>query len=119
MILKRGDIVTAAFQGDLKKPRPAVILQADEFMDGHLTVLTCPFTSFLADAPLIRPTIEPTAENGLSVPSQVMVDKTTPARKDAIGAVIGRISAEDMLRVEAALINITGLRQPVPPLPAA
>ena len=94
-----------------------MILQANEFMDGHLTVLTCPFTSFIADAPLIRPTIEPSPQNGLSVLSQVMVDKTTPARRDAIGAVIGHISAADLLRVEAALINITGLRQPVPPLP--
>lgn len=116
MKLSRGDIVTAAFQGDLKKPRPAVVLQANEFMDGHLTVLTWPFTSHLTDAPLVRPTIEPSAENGLLARSQVMVDKTTPARKDALGQVIGRLSEEDMRSVEAALINITGLRHSLLPL---
>src|SRR3954451_8335738 len=52
MNLRRGDIVTAAFPGDLKKPRPAVILQADEFIEGHRTVLACPFSTYLAVAPV-------------------------------------------------------------------
>jgi len=47
-----------------------------------------------------------------------MVDKTTPAKKAAIGQVIGRLSAEDMARVETALINIAGLRRPILPITA-
>ena len=116
MNLRRGDIITATFPGDLKKPRPAVIIQADEFIEGHRTVLACPFSSYLADAPLFRPTIEPSPENGLDLISQVMVDKITPAKKSAIGQVIGRISMDDLARVEAALVNITGLRTSVVPL---
>jgi mRNA interferase MazF len=116
MNLRRGDIVTAAFPGDLKKPRPAVILQADEFIEGHRTVLACPFSTYLAESPLFRPTVDPTAENGLEFRSQIMVDKTTPAKKAAIGQVIGRLSVEDMARVETALINIAGLRRPILPI---
>ena len=116
MNLRRGDIVTAAFPGDLKKPRPAVILQADEFIEGHRTVLACPFSTYFADSPLFRPTIDPSEENGLEFPSQIMVDKTTPAKKSAIGQVIGRLSAEDMARLETALINIAGLRRTVLPI---
>ena len=109
-------MVTAAFPGDLKKPRPAVILQADEFIEGHRTVLACPLSSYIADAPFFRPTIEPSAENGLELRSQIMVDKITPARKDTIGQQIGRLNDDDMAQVEAALINITGLRQSVLPI---
>ena len=116
MNLHRGLMVTGVFPGDLKKPRPAVIMQADEFIEGHVTVLACPFSTFLADAPLFRPTVEPGDENGLEQRSQVMVDKITPLRKDAIGKVIGVVSAEDMQRIELALIIIAGLRGTVLPV---
>jgi mRNA interferase MazF len=113
--LSRGDVVTASLPGDLKKPRPAVVLQADEFIDGHRTVLVCPLSTYPADAPLFRPAVEPDEANGLELPSQIMVDKTTPAKKSEIGRVIGRLSEADMARVETALINITGLRTLVLP----
>lgn len=116
MKLQRGDIITAAFPGDLKKPRPAVILQADEFIEGHRTVLACPFSTYLAEAPLFRPTVEPDEENGPEFRSQIMVDKTTPAKKAAIAQNIGRLSVKDMARLETALINITGLRSAVLPV---
>lgn len=108
-------MVTAALPGDLGKPRPAVVLQADEFIEGHRTVLVCLLTTFLADAPLFRLLVEPDDSNDLEERSQIMVDKTTPARKDAIRSIIGRLSADDMARVEAALINISGLRDTVLP----
>ena len=115
MKFSRGQIVTAAFPGDLKKPRPAVIVQADEFIEHQRTVLACPFTTFIADAPLFRPTIQPSPLNGLQEVSQAMVDKLTPARKEVIGQVIGELSAEDMRLIEMALINITGLRSSLAP----
>jgi mRNA interferase MazF len=117
LIFRRADIVTAAFQGDLKKPRPAVILQADEYNAGQLTLLVCPLTTYLAESSFFRPVIEPTPENGLEFRSQVMVDKTSPLKKTAFGSVIGRLSVEDMTRVEFALINITGLHNSLFPLP--
>lgn len=115
MNLRRGDIVTAAFSGHLGKRRPAVILQADEYLETYITVLACPFTTHLTDAPWLRPTIEPTHENGLQQVSQIMVDKTAPARREAIGTVIGRLSDDDIAKLEAAFINITGLRQTILP----
>jgi mRNA interferase MazF len=114
---KRGNMVTAAFQGDLGKPRPAVILHADEYIDVHETLILCPLTTYLADSPNFRPTIAPSAENGLQAISQIMVDKVTHLRKSAISQVIGRLGDQDMWRLEAALINITGLRQAILPLP--
>ena len=108
-------MVTASLPGDLKKPRPAVVLQADEFIEGHRTVLVCPFSTYLADAALFRPLVQPDDQNGLELPSEIMVDKTTPAKKTEIGKIIGRLSEADMARLETALVNITGLRMLVLP----
>lgn len=108
-------MVTAAFQGDLGKPRPAVILHADEYIEAHETLLLCPLTTFLADSSNFRPTIAPSPENGLQATSQIMVDKTTHLKKTSIRQVIGRLSDDDIARLETALINITGLRQTILP----
>jgi|GEM_PF-2902022 len=59
-------------QGDLGKPRPALVIQADSFSE-HATVTVAPVTSTLVNAPLFRITVQPTAQNGLQNPSQLMV----------------------------------------------
>jgi mRNA interferase MazF len=115
MKLKRGDLVTAAFQGGLGKPRPVVIVHAEEYIENHLTLLVCPFTSFLADSPNYRPTVIPSNENGLQFLSQIMADKITHIKKSAMGGIIGVLSDTDISRLEAALINIIGLRQTIVP----
>ena len=48
--MKRGDLVTVAMSGDIGKPRPAVIVQSDQFdATGTITVLLVSSTLF--DAP--------------------------------------------------------------------
>jgi mRNA interferase MazF len=100
--LKRGDLVTIAMPGDFGKPRPALIIQSDQFdQTGTVTVLLVSGT--LVDAPLIRTMIEPTPTNGLRKHSQVMVDKAMSVKRDKIGAIIGHLDAEAMLAVTRAL----------------
>ncbi|MGE4356804.1 type II toxin-antitoxin system PemK/MazF family toxin [Halothiobacillus sp.] len=48
----RGDLVTIAIQGDFGKPRPAVVIQSDQFGE-HPTVTVLPMTGTLVDAPLL------------------------------------------------------------------
>src|SRR5437868_3134847 len=72
-LMKRGDLVVVALQGDYGKPRPALVVQSDLF-DEHPSLTIAPVTSTIADAPLFRVTIEPTATNGLRAVSQIMVD---------------------------------------------
>ena len=68
--MRRGDLVTVALPGDFGKPRPALIIQADPFAEtGTVTLLL--ISSTLVDAPLNRPTLRPTPENGLQKQSQV------------------------------------------------
>lgn len=100
--MKRGDLVTIAMSGDFGKPRPALVIQSDQFdHTGTVTVLLVSGT--LVDAPLIRPMIEPSPVNGLRKPSQVMVDKAMSVKRDKIGATIGQLDAETMLTVTRSL----------------
>lgn len=106
--MRRGDLVTVAMPGDFGKPRPALIVQADPFAEtGTVTVLL--ISSTLVDAPLIRPTLQPTPENGLQKQSQVMIDKAMTVRRDKLGQPFGRLDDESMLSVTRLLAVFLGL----------
>ena len=105
--MRRGDLVTVALQGDLGKPRPALVIQSDLF-DAHPSVAILPVTSELRDAPLFRILVNPTELNGLSKPSQVMVDKPQSVARKKVGSVIGRLDDETMLAVNRALAVFLG-----------
>lgn len=105
--MRRGDIVLIALPGAYGKPRPALVIQSDLF-DDHPSVTVLPITSDLREAPLFRIGLEPTPENGLRLPSEIMVDKTHTVPRDKIGAPIGRASDADMLRVTRALALFLG-----------
>lgn len=105
--MRRGDLVTVALQGDFGKPRPALVIQSDLF-DTHPSVTILPVTSELRVAPLFRIPVNPSELNGLSKPSQVMVDKPQSIAREKIGAVIGRLDDETMLAVNRALAVFLG-----------
>lgn len=106
--MRRGELVTVAMPGDFGKPRPALVIQSDLFEHtGTVTVLLISGT--LVDAPLIRLTVQPTQENALSKPSQVMVDKAMSVKRDKLGAAFGRLDDETMLSVTRSLAVFLGL----------
>jgi mRNA interferase MazF len=104
----RGDLVRIALQGDFGKPRPALVIQADQFNE-HSSVTVLPITSTLVAAPLLRVTLQPHAGNGLHHPSQVMVDKVMTVRRDKIGPTFGRIDTEALIEVERCLAVFLGI----------
>lgn len=107
--VKRGDVWTVAGGASYAgKPRPAVIVQDDRF-DATASVTICAFTTDPTDAPLFRPGIEPSPENGLTAASRVMVDKLTTVPKTKLGSRIGRLSDEDTLRLNRAIMVFLGL----------
>jgi mRNA interferase MazF len=106
--MMRGDFVTIAVQGDFGKPRPALVIQADQFSE-HASVTILPVTSALVPAPLLRVTIEPSAENGLHKPSQVMVDKAMTVKRDKVGSAFGRIDTDALVEVERCLAVFLGI----------
>jgi mRNA interferase MazF len=104
----RGDLVTIAVKGEFGKPRPALVIQADHF-DQHASLTVLPVTSSVVDAPLLRITVMPNAENGLQKPSQVVVDKAVTVRRHWVGQTFGRIDADTMVAVERCLAVFLGI----------
>ncbi len=105
--MRRGDLVTIAVQGEFGKPRPALVIQSDQF-DAHATVTVLLVSSTLVEAPLFRLTVDPTPENGLRMRSQIMVDKAITVRRAKIGASFGRIGDATMVAVNRALALFLG-----------
>jgi mRNA interferase MazF len=106
--VKRGDIVTVALSGDYGKPRPALVIQADAFRDlASVTVLR--LTSELHNWPTFRVTADPTPENGLRFPSQIMIDKAVAIPRDKVGRPLGRLDDAMMRAVDRALLVFLGL----------
>lgn len=106
--MKRGDLVTVAMPGDFGKPRPALVVQADVFSaTGTVTILL--ITGTLIEAPILRPSIEPTEFNGLKKTSQVMVDKAMSVQRSRIGPVFGRLDDATMLTITRSLAVFLGI----------
>ncbi|CAI4030658.1 putative endoribonuclease MazF [Nitrospira tepida] len=107
--MKRGDIVAVAAKGHYSgKPRPALILQSDLFSAlGSVTI--CLLTTEIIDAPLFRISVEPSPESGLKQPSQIMIDKIVTVPRDAIGARIGSLDHDVMVRVGRSLAVFLGV----------
>lgn len=105
--MRRGDLVTVAMPGDFGKPRPALVIQSDQFSEtATITVLLLSGT--LVDAPLIRLDVEPSPENGLRKRSQVMIDKTMSVRRDRIGEPFGRLDDGTMIAVTRSIALFLG-----------
>lgn len=110
--LKRGEIWTVAGGKDYAgKPRPAVILQDDRF-DATDSITICAFTTDPTDAALFRVAIEPSVLNGLRATCRLMVDKITTIPKEKIGIRVGRLSDEDMVRLNRTIMVFLGIAAP-------
>src|SRR6202165_2268222 len=107
--MRRGDVWTVAGGKDYAgKARPVVILQ-DHSCDGTESITICAFTTDDTDAPLFRLPVEPNERNGLRVTCRLMVDKVTTVPKSKVGAQIGRLDDEDVLRLNQAVLVFLGL----------
>ena len=108
MTIQRGDLITVALRGDAGKPRPALVIQADHFVDLS-TVVVLPLTSTLLDLPLVRVTIEPLPATGLQQRSQVMISRPQFAPRARLGPVIGSVEAGTLLEVTRRLAVLLGI----------
>jgi mRNA interferase MazF len=107
--MRRGDIWTVAGGKDYAgKPRPVVIVQDDSF-DGTDSITICAFTTDETEAPLFRLAVEPNEHNGLRALCRLMVDKITTVPKSKVGARVGRLDDEDILRLNQAVLVFLGL----------
>lgn len=105
--MRRGDLVPVALSGDFGKPRPALLIQSDQF-GGTATVTVLLLSGTVVDAPLLRIDVEPSPENGLRKRSQIMVDKTMTVKRDKIGEPFGRLDDGIMVAVTRSLALFLG-----------
>ena len=73
------------------------------------SVIVCPLSTALRDAPLTRVPIEPTEANGLAQPSEIMMDRITTVRRANVGGRVGELTKQDMIRVEQCLLVFLGI----------
>lgn len=107
--MKRGDLVTVAGGGPYAgKPRPAVIVQSDNFPETESITISL-LTGEEADLPLLRLRLEPDLTNNLSRVSWIMTDKIITVRRRHVGRRFGRLRDEDISRLDRALAVFLGL----------
>jgi mRNA interferase MazF len=104
--MRRGDLISVVLVRDYGKPRPAIIVQSDEFQLDSITVV--PLTSDRLSLEVFRVRLEPSDANGLRQKSQVMIDKMTTLPRAKTGSLIGRVSDEDMALLDRALAAFLG-----------
>ncbi|MDP1753454.1 MAG: type II toxin-antitoxin system PemK/MazF family toxin [Reyranella sp.] len=104
--MKRGEIWTVAGgKDDAGKPRPVVVVQDDSF-DATASLTVCVFTTDPSEALLFRLEVDPSE---LRRPCRLMVDKITTVPKVRLGALVGRLDEEDVLRLNRAMMVFLGL----------
>jgi mRNA interferase MazF len=102
--VKRGDIVATVGRGDFSnKPRPSLVVQADEFNAHHPAITVCPISGLVTGNYLYRVPLSPTADNGLVKESEVEIDLVQAIRRERIGQTIGHVPEETMFNVDQAL----------------
>ena len=107
--MKRGSIVLVVVPSELGRPRPGVIVQADEFAKDLSTVFVCPISSDIQEELPLRPIIEARPSNGLRLRSQIMTDKMIALRHDRVRSVIGQIDSKTSEHLDRALLVVLGL----------
>lgn len=109
MEIKRGDIVLIIAPRDLGRPRPGVVVQADQFNTGFSTIFICPMTTDIQDDFPLRPLIDVSPGNGLRLRSQIMTDKMAAIRREQIRSVIGHIDDGIAEQLDRSLLVVLGL----------
>ncbi len=103
MEVKHGAIVLIAAPDGDDAARPAVVVQADLFLEAHSTITLCPLTTVVGGEALFRVAISPQEHTGLPVECEVQVDRITSIRRNRIVKVIGHASPTRMEQVDQAL----------------
>lgn len=104
--MARGDVLLVTLPASDRREqsgrRPAVAVQTDQ--KGEPMLMVAPITSNLAAlrfAFTVR--VEASDENGLTTPSVVMVFQMRAIDKGRIARTIGKMSLEDMTRIDAEI----------------
>ena len=71
----------------------------------------CLLTIHLRETPLFRFQVEPSPDNGLSVPSRVQIDKLMTVPHEKIGVAMGKLSQKQMYEITMILALWIGIAE--------
>ena len=108
--MKWGEVWTVAGgPGYAGKPRPAVILQNELYLDATVSTTICMFTTDPRETQFERPMVDPDSSNGISDRSFLMVDKIATVPRAKMKKRIGRLGKADMIALNRAAVDFLGL----------
>jgi len=102
--MKRGDVYLCADKsGDYTaKPRPVLIVQADNLVKNITSITVCPLTSVNTKSSF-RVQISASESTGLNINSSVEIDKITTVKVLRLRQKAGEVSTLDMLKIDEVL----------------
>ncbi len=115
--MNRGDIVLVQLPRPAGQPgseqyglRPAIIVHAGGVVAGQRMVMIVPMTSQMSAVGFPGSfRILPTSSNGLTVESVVLTSQLRAIDQGRIQNVIGKLSADDMVRLESEIRSLLAL----------
>jgi len=112
--IRRGDIYLVSFDPtvghEIKKTRPAVVVQNDIGNKYNSIVIVAAITSTISKAAHpIMVVVEPSSANGLGSPSTVRLDQIRSVDKMRLVRRLGKLDASSMEAVNQAILISLGL----------
>jgi len=108
MRIKRGEIWSVAWTGLAQKPRPALVIQAEEYRLTETDILAL-ITTTENEASAVRLPVKADENNGLQEDSFICLDKLMAIPLANLRKCYGKVSDEVMQEVNAQLIKILGI----------
>ena len=109
MLIKRGEIWSVLWTGLAGKPRPALVIQAEEYRLTETDILAL-ITSTENEASALRVPVKADESNGLQKDSFICLDKLMAIPLANLGKCYGKVSDEIMQEVSERLVKILGIR---------
>jgi mRNA interferase MazF len=110
---RRGEIYLVAFDPtvghEIRKTRPAVILQNDVSNRYSPITIVAAITSRYANPPHPREVVVEASETGLLKPSAVLLNQIRSVDRQRLIRRLGRLDRDSMLRIDSALKISLGL----------
>ena len=110
MQINRGEIWSVLWTGLARKPRPALIIQAEEYRLTETEILAL-ITTTENEVGALRIPVKADKSNGLLKDSFICLDKLMAIPVANLGKCYGRLSDELMREVNARLIKILGINK--------
>jgi len=108
MQINRGEIWSVAWTSIARKPRPALVIQAEEYRLTETDILAL-ITTTENEASALRIPIKADENNGLQQDSYICLDKLMAIPLANLGKCYGKVSDEIMQEVNTRLIKILGI----------